>query len=500
MADGSSQDGPKQIGQASQVSQVSEISQVSQASQASQVSQASQASEASQVSQASQVSEISQVDLSSQSSTVASSQAFNWLDLVTKYKIAILAIIVLIFVIILYSIFSRKPSPPSGPKEDVKIWDNPPAIGSLALSPPAEVFPSQWLAKADKAALSSWLTASQNKALAAFFEEFLSLKSQNLVEPFDLKKATARLALSLKNSISEPALAQAFGSDQSILLSAHLAALLPPFVIPPLEPEPPMPRLSALAVTASMGAIFGDLLGGRLLTFFNQPLETGILVGSALGAGAGVLACMAIARNKRLRRILLIATGAIAAIDAGGAIAKSAILPGFLGGTGSFIKRLGIYLGFFVIVLFIKPQRANNPDKWRELLASSLRSYLNSAIAASAVLLYRLDNQSKLRLKAETVDSSDLALSLVEPITKLMAQANLADNLPFSEIVRKMENAGFKLNPYIPGQKPLELIWEAKLSDSYDTYGLIQNGQIVIVEEEPIIKDGQVVKKGLVTR
>jgi hypothetical protein len=280
------------------------------------------------------------------------------------------------------------------------------------------------------------------------------------------------------------------------LMMVHLNSLIPPLRLPPFPKTFLEPRSSAVALMSAIGAVLGDIFGGALLSYLGQPQETGILVGTAIGAAIGAIISLYLSQNDKIRKRLLILVGTAAAVDTAIQVAKGALMPGFLlGGKGSFIKRLGLYLALSLALFLVKAKPGFDKGVWRQSLDSSIDAFLHAIVPLSAVLMFRLKERKE---TYDTVDETKLIKDIVPLIRKLKDNPLLNDEVLFSQIVQKIENAGFDMTPLASRDSPAILVWEQSLIERYNTFGYIKLGQKVIVEEEPLIKDGEVIKKGLV--
>ncbi|MDR2349226.1 MAG: hypothetical protein LBF41_01200, partial [Deltaproteobacteria bacterium] len=375
-------------------------------------------------------------------------------------------------------------------------------VGKLDFSPPASLFPSQWLKKADLPRLEKWLLDTEKECLSVCEAE-LGFDSDSSAKPPDLSRMKAagdRLALTLNRALSGGELFRAVAGEEEApeptLVMTHLNTLLPPLKPPPVPGTWLAPRASAVALFSAIGAVLGDLAGGALLSRLGQPAETGILLGAAAGAALGAAAALILSQNEKLRKRLLLLVGATAAVDAAVRVAKGAVLPGFSGGgSGSFAKRLGLYLALTLALFLVKAKPDFDREGWRANLESTVDLYLRGVIPLAAVLMFRLGEKTE---PSDAGGELKLLEDLVPLVKRLKGNPEVDGLAAFSQLTRKMENAGFDLTLKNKGTAPESLVWDGSLSDSYDTFGRVKNGQRVIVEEEPLIKDGEVLKKGLV--
>jgi hypothetical protein len=399
-----------------------------------------------------------------------------------------------------------------------------PALGEVSV--PAGIFPSEWLDKIDNGALEEWFREARSLAAKEYFEALGTPGGTQgeanggfkVPDAEALKAAEKRLSLSLRKSLSDGKLFRALGggsegasgagsegasggvklseTDASIVAS-HLHGLLPDLTLPPFAPASFKPRTSAAALFAAIGAVLGDLLGGALLSFMGQPLETGILLGAALGAALGVALALWLSENDKIRKRLILIVGGVAAVDGALTLAKGVALPSFLGGKSSFIKRFFLYLALTLALFLVKPKADFDRGSLSKSLEARLDSYLRAVIPLAAVLIYRIKEK---RGPSESYKDSSLIGEIAPLILRLGEDPRYKDDAALSEAARRLSNAGFAME-VSPGSEPQRsLVWERSLADRYDTFGLVKEGETVLVEKEPLVKNGEVFTKGLVIR
>jgi hypothetical protein len=363
--------------------------------------------------------------------------------------------------------------------------------------PRRDIFANHWLADSKPEILGGWISRSAQRAVSAFWAALPSQESSGPTE-IELKSASERLKLSLTNSLADPELARGLtggSTEDSSYLATHLATILPPVKIPVFEPGALSPRASAMALLAALGALAGGLLGNGLFSLMGQPAYTGFFPGVCLGAAISAWLGVTLARNNQLRLRLLAIVGGIAVFDTIITSLKSALIPSFLKGSNMAFKRRIVYILAILALLMMKPETSLDREKWRKLLESTALAWLESAARVAAVLMFRLRQPSAPKsLPSDTRLTAEISVL----VKRLMADPRLSDSLPLAELAQKLGNAGYELTPEPRQVAPKVLAWQAIMAKSYDTFGLVREGQSVIVEEEPIIRDGEVLKKGLV--
>jgi hypothetical protein len=238
--------------------------------------------------------------------------------------------------------------------------------------------------------------------------------------------------------------------------------------------------------------VAGSLSGAWLFVKVGQPPAAGALAGSFLAAAGFTLAALIVSFNPKIRRALLALVGSAAAIDAASRLALGPLAPG----QGSFLKRLLVYLGAGTALRFLKAKPVLQRERAREIAARSAEAWLEAAGAVSAALIARLSSGSPGGLEAGQSRDERLLASLVPLARTLLAAPEGRGSAALAELARKLANHGYELEA--APKEAQRLAWAPELSSRYETFGLVRPGQIVVVEEEAVIKDGAVAAKGLV--
>jgi ubiquitin len=375
----------------------------------------------------------------------------------------------------------------------------------LPITPPGGLFPGQWYEGLDRAKLEPVLARAKKSAVAGLREALIGPDGAGRAgrppAPEILNLAAEKMALQLNGSLASPELFEAFSGGarpdqrESSLLSLHLGQLLPPISLPRPKVSRGEVRPSAAGLTALLGAALGNFIGGAI-KLPGQPAETGIFVFSAAGALIGAWLAVRLSRSERARRRLLTAVGGLAFLDALASILKGTLLPVLPGlGPGSFFRRLLFYLGAITVLVLVKSDRAFDPEGYLQEAGTRVDDYLTDALPLLAVLMYRLKESSGAGLEGQGL-GVPLAGDLAHLVKRLRARPEMEKEPLFNQLVRRLETAGFETGPP-DGVGPRRLEWDESLSDRYEPFGLIEKGRTVIIEEEPVIRDGKVIRRGL---
>lgn len=412
------------------------------------------------------------------------------------------------------SVRRRLRNKPDEPEVEVPVAEKTAPAG-VRPHPPGSFFPDELTKRVDGEKLDEYLRQAEKAAVAEYFFALGESAppadgSEESGPPAEaiVNSAAARAARLLNRSLTSPALfplltgGEGLGAAQEGLMVLHLNALLPPLRLPPLPADPGRPKSSAAALVAAIMAVMGNLFGGALVGLLGQPVETGALVGCAVGAAAGVLLSLHLAQNEKTRRALLGVLGGLALADVLLSVFKGTVLPGVLGGKTGFWKRLFFYLGAAAILFLVKGGRVCDYSAHRLQVRRRIEDYLRSAVPLVLVLLFGAGTgEGEAKSPSDGRDDEPPAeVGLVRKISsvvrRLRARGVFEDDPAFHELVRGLANAGYETGP--PGAREEPLVWDESLASDYDTFGLVRAGQRVVVEEEPVRKDGLVVRRGLV--
>jgi hypothetical protein len=368
--------------------------------------------------------------------------------------------------------------------------------------PPRGIFPSQWLAGADEGKLGPLLAKARDEAARAFFDGLGPLDdgAGRPPDPGAIEAAAGKMAFSLRQSLASPGVLGALsgggglGRKETALLILHLGRLLPPVKAPRPEAQPGEIRPLAVALVALAGSAVCSLAGGTV-RFLGLPAETGHFVGSALGAGLGALVAMFLSQNERCRRWLMAAVGGLAFLDALSAIVGGALLPGFLSsGRGSLAKRLLFYLGAMLVLALVKGGKGFDRERLRRDVEERAGDYLRDSLPLLAVLMFRVGGEGQ-GPALGTQPGEALAADVAALVRRLRGRGWAGDDPVMDELARRLARDGYDTEPRAGVRR--RLAWEDGLGNLYETFGLIGKDQMVVIEEEPVLREGKVVQKGL---
>lgn len=265
------------------------------------------------------------------------------------------------------------------------------------------------------------------------------------------------------------------------------------------------PKLALATVIGTLGG--GLLVSGIFKLLLPGPdgtadINLGYLIGSLLGAALTVLAVWHSSENRAVRRTL---QGLLGVATIGEAWMLIANLSG-LGGLwallgrragGSLFKRLGAYLTvFFILRLGVKTPVFDR-DAYRRNAAAAVEQW-----------------QERLRLALAahhpspetTADAGRNPLKVLGPaLHKLRRSSREALPAAVDELLMRARTLGIEgLDGDGPadgdGGPPREFVWSDDDGDRFHCIGVIEAGDTVFVEDEPVIQAGEVIEKGVVRK
>ncbi|MDR2406219.1 MAG: hypothetical protein LBE27_07615 [Deltaproteobacteria bacterium] len=366
---------------------------------------------------------------------------------------------------------------------------------------PAAMFPGEWKERSDKERLALFVKNTKAEAYTSYKEAFfetLGKKSPSKLKDPALLNVSDRIENVLSLALGGDELLIAMGAgdlddEDRAVFRSHLRELLAPFTLPPLPAPIVEVRLFTVALLAALGAFFGNLGGSALSGFLGYPQAVGALLGCVLGAFIPVASSVYLAQHRRVRLALMALVGTMAVVDTAAGIIRLGTLSLFLGGgESSRVKRLLMYLVAFLILLLVKGSERFDAGSYDASVSYAIESYLEDALPLVNVLIFRVKSGRGEREDPSTKVTNDLVLI----IKKLLNTPGSEDNLPLQDLKRRLSLAGYEMEaaPYTD----TFLEWSDSLKSRYETFGYVKTGQMVTVEEEPVVKNGEVLRKGQV--
>jgi len=238
--------------------------------------------------------------------------------------------------------------------------------------------------------------------------------------------------------------------------------------------------------------------------------DVGIVLGGPLGAFCMVVFVWRVSKSSPLRKFLQGALGVASVAEVWLTVKSYAILPriwtmlrlrhttkGVLG----TLKRIILYIAIIFLLAFSKRKPAFDRLSHEQVVRSCIKSWLNMAIPL-LVALYGFSMKP-----AQVPTDKEEAFSTLAGYIYALHSATEKD-LPATadELIQEAKNFGFE---GLEGQPQFfsnvekredSLVWASNLSDKYEAFGDIKEGNAVKVERKPVILGGIVLKRGLVRK
>lgn len=249
-----------------------------------------------------------------------------------------------------------------------------------------------------------------------------------------------------------------------------------------------------LAIAASFGAVIGISVFTPWAHYLLGMRDVGLLAGAVIGAFVLTLAAGAAAESSTIRSILKVVLGAAAATELVAAIAER--LPAMKtirtisGGEPRRWKRIMLYAAAFMcIVVLGKPRIRYSKEGYDTQAREHMKCWLMGAVVTLAFLIALRTEEAR-----EANDQDRALAKLAGKIQALhgLPSASLASAV--EELHAEMRNLGFTATA------AKELLWSDDLRRQYETFGFIEPGDLVHVEQDAVLKGTQVITKGLVRK
>jgi len=265
-------------------------------------------------------------------------------------------------------------------------------------------------------------------------------------------------------------------------------------------PAPPLGRglsVPRLAVAAAVGSLLGMMLLGGLLNLTLGQRGVGMLIGAPSGAAAAMYSVGKLAESKALRFTLKSLMGVAWTADLLGATALGfGAIWGRLVGFG-LLRRVLVYVGVVSLLAFTRGSTQYDVHAYR----ATVRDLIRQAVDCSALLLCSLSAG-----RVEPPPTATLDTGLARAIQELH-RCDAAGLPTAAESVlleaRRLGLDGVSVPPqFVQASRAVRprLRWSPELAQYYRPFGLIEEGDTVIVEDEPVIVNGTVLEKGLVRK
>jgi hypothetical protein len=265
-------------------------------------------------------------------------------------------------------------------------------------------------------------------------------------------------------------------------------------------PGPPPGRglsTQRLAVAAAVGSLLGMMVLGGLLNLMLGLRGVGMLVGAPGGGAAAMYAVGKLAESKTLRFVLKALMGVAWTADLLGATAfRFGAIWGRLAGFG-VLRRVLVYVTVVSLLAFTRGSAQYDTGAYR----SAVRDAIRQAVDFSSLLLCALSAK-----RAAPSQAAPLDAALARAIQGLHRADGAGLPMAAEAVLLEAQRLGLDGVSVPPrfiqsalSERP-RLRWSPELAQQYRPFGLIEEGDTVIVEDDPVIMNGSVLEKGRVRK
>lgn len=263
-----------------------------------------------------------------------------------------------------------------------------------------------------------------------------------------------------------------------------------PLNSPPLPASTEMPPM-CLPLAATLGTVLGMLIGSPIGLYFLDMRDTGLFVGACVGAFIVPWALDQASRNVWLSRTLIASLGVATAVEVWAYLSVNPLAAIWrkLSGHKS-LQRIAIYLMLIGLLVFTRRRVTYERAILEQSVRQTVDNWLHDAFVVLAVLV---EGRNEGRRTEKGINE------LGKRIMELHAAS--ADTLAglAEEVVDAARDAGFEGLEERNGDDSV-LTWADAMSIRYSTFGHIEVGDRVRVEQQPVVRDGEVLEKGLVRK
>lgn len=338
----------------------------------------------------------------------------------------------------------------------------------------------------------------------------------------DLLAAEKKTELDLQQSLLESSLLTKLQDKQvTNILSVEAVSLCFRSTMPGLKvPEPPI--FMRLGVSsAAFAGLFGAILGQLFITassrLFLGMRDVGLVLGPPIGAFVMVAFVFFISKRKWLRTLLGITLGVASILEVWNLVRGPGILVGTLRMVrprfrdshrmSGAIKRIGCYIAGILLLFLATPKPVYDRESHEKTVKIVVEQWLNQAVILLMCIYHEIT------LSQSQDNTFDMAAALKKIGKHLTSIYNCpAKDLHFltSELIQEAQDLGFEGFDGQPAflESPDNVksvsrkrsVWKAKMQEKYDSFGYVEEGDEIVVEHEPVIFRGEILKKGVVRK
>ena len=293
--------------------------------------------------------------------------------------------------------------------------------------------------------------------------------------------------------------ADSFNDSRLDAIALKFSRFAPPLNCPPL---PVFTELNPIrmSLAAMLGAVFGGLIGSFVGIYFLAMRDVGLLVGAPLGAFALTWGLEQASRSVWISRTLITALGVATAAEVWAYLSVNpvAVIWRKLSGRDS-IKRITVYLLIIALLVFTRRRVTYDREILEQSVRQSVEGWLHNALRVLAVLIEQQATQPN-RGRSEEQAIAELGKRIIE------LNSSTPENLQghVQDVIESARDAGFEgLDNATTSSKSNDksvLTWAEPMRERYDSFGYVEDGDTVFVEQEPVVRSGDLLKKGLVRK
>jgi len=351
-----------------------------------------------------------------------------------------------------------------------------------------------------------------DKATAKYFS---SLPTREFPSNGDLNAADTRLRLFLRKELLTSEMLTKITS-QSSFDNKNVESLSFAFdtIVPSVTVPKPAQLMELRAASVALAALLGAILGLTLLTPLTRLTlgiqDVGIVLGGPLGAFCMVLIVWRVSRSSSLIKFLQVSLGVASVAEVWLTVRGYGILPRIWRMSGSrrsakgilsTLKHIVLCIAIIFLLTFSKRRPEFDRSSQEQVVRSCIKSWLNMAIP----LLVSLE-QFSVRPDRNFTPEEEALVPLAGHIYALHSATKKDLPAAVDELIQEAKNLGFEglegQTQFFPKTEKREfsLMWASDLTDKYEAFGDIREGDKVKIERKPVIWRGRVLKRGLVRK
>lgn len=333
------------------------------------------------------------------------------------------------------------------------------------------------------------------RAVAAGEERFFSALPDGIPTERQIEDASALAAQAAAQTLLPTLLDRLGGGDlteeQRAVLTLRVEDALPTPALPAPTLEEHIPPLR-VALLSGLGSLAGMAILSPLTAMLLGSREVGLLTGAPLGALVLTLGAFYLPKHPWVLRGLMVLLGLGTIREVIGFLGGNLLLSrgwAFLGRRRSSLARILLYPAL-VALLAIAGRRTVRYDE---------KQYWESVRHALTVWAEGAARTVALAIRSPGVPMiQEEASELPELASRVLAMQDLtSDDLApaMEELAQHVQNLGFR-------QETTDdtVVWEEAMADRYTPFGLVEPGDRVTVEREPVLRGKTVVSKGIVRK